>query len=359
MKRIYLDYAATTPVKSEVVEAMLPYFNEVPERKQIEQIESHFLKVLNAPKGRVFFNGGGTTSDCDFIMQAAYYQRSRGVSNKIISSTIEHAAVYKTLERLASEGFEVHLVPVLSNGIIDLEAFDAIYTPDTALVSIMMINNEIGTRQPIEQIAEKLSEHQTIFHVDAVQALGSTEIDLNRLGVDAASFSAHKIYAPKGIGALYIKDADWYDDLLGYGCANLPYLKGFEKALELSTVNLSASRAHRKALKEKLINGLEALDLGLKVLGEPRSDQSHPGIVNVYFPMMDGDSLVINYDFKGIAISSGSACSSGALNASHVVKAIGLSETDAKKCIRFSIGDLTTESDIDYVIEQTQAMLKG
>ncbi|OJV64791.1 MAG: hypothetical protein BGO41_14455 [Clostridiales bacterium 38-18] len=359
MKRIYLDYAATTPVKQEVVEAMLPYFQEVPERSQIEKIESHFLKVLNAPKGRVFFNGGGTTSDCDFILQAAYFQRLRGYGQKIIASTIEHAAIYKTLERLASEGFDVQLVPVKCNGVLDMAEFDAIYTPDTALVTVMMMNNEIGTRQPIEQISERLMDHPTLFHVDAVQALGSTKIDLGLLGVDAASFSAHKIYAPKGIGALYVKDPWWYDAILSSGCINLPYLIGFEKALELSTERLALSCKHRRALKLKLIEGLEALEIGLKVLGDPLSLDAHPGILNVYFPMIDGDSLVINYDFKGIAISSGSACSSGALNASHVIKAIGLSEKDAKKCVRFSIGDLTTEADIEYVIEQTKVMLKG
>ncbi|GAB6109344.1 cysteine desulfurase family protein [Fusibacter bizertensis] len=367
MKKIYLDYAATTPVKEEVVSCMMPYFESTDSHEaMVRKTSNDFMTLLHASEGEFLFTSGGTHSDNALIRALAYFQRSRGKGNEIITSTIEHPAVYKLLEQLENEGFKIIYIPVSRKGILDIEALYDAVCDKTALVTVMMINNELGTRQPIEAIGDFLKNKETLFHIDAVQALGSTNIDLNRLHVDAASFSAHKIYAPKGCGAIYIKNktilTDCLDSFFNQLCDvydNIPYIVGFGKALTLSHENYIESIKHRMKLKEKLIAGMLDLAVGIEVNGLPLDRESHPGIVNFFVPQMDGDSMVINYDFNGIAISSGSACSSGALSASHVMKAIGYDEQKAKKCIRMTIGDYTTLEDIERVIEVTEEMLKG
>ncbi len=366
MKRIYLDYAATTPVKTEIVKSMLPFFESTQRHETlIKQTADDFKSILNAIEGEFFFTSGGTYSDNALIRQLAYSQRELGAGNEIVTSTIEHPAVYKTLEQLEREGFKIIYIPVSTQGILEIERFYNAVNDKTALVTFMMINNEIGTRQPIEAIGKFLKDKHTLFHVDAVQALGSTTIDIDALGIDAASFSAHKIYAPKGCGAIYIKDKSLKQKVVSFlngSCdlyENIPYIIGFGEALRLAQENLSESIKHRRTLKAKLIEGLHSLQIGIEMNGLPLDIQSHPGILNLYIPQMDGDSLVINYDFNGIAISSGSACSSGALSASHVLKAIGFDEQKAKKCIRMTVGDFTSSEDIEYVIKVTEKMLKG
>ena len=367
MKKIYLDYAATTPVKEEVVSCMMPYFTSTDRHKAVvKKTSNDFMTLLHASEGEFLFTSGGTHSDNALIRALAYFQRNRGKGNEIITSTIEHPAVFKLLEQLENEGFKIIYIPVSRKGILEIEALYNAVCDKTALVTVMMINNELGTRQPVEAIGDFLKNKETLFHIDAVQALGSTNIDLDALHVDAASFSAHKIYAPKGCGAIYIKNKMIMTDCLdGFFCQscdifeNIPYIAGFGKALTLSYDNFLESSKRRMALKEKLIKGLLDLALGIEVNGMPLDIDSHPGIVNFFVPQMDGDSMIINYDFNGIAISSGSACSSGALSASHVMKAIGYDEQKAKKCIRMTIGDYTTSEDIDRVISVTKEMLKG
>lgn len=366
MKRIYLDYAATTPVKTEIVKSMLPFFESTQRHERlIEKIADDFKLILHAIEGEFLFTSGGTYSDNALIRQLAFSQREIGAGNEIITSTIEHPAVYKTLEQLEREGFKIVYIPVNTQGLLELDQFYKAISDKTALVTFMMINNEIGTRQPIEAVGKFLKDKNILLHVDAVQALGSTIIDIAALGIDAASFSAHKIYAPKGCGAIYIKDKllkQKVESFLNYSCdlyENIPYIIGFGEALRLAQENLSESIKHRRTLKEKLIEGLLSLQIGIEINGLPLDIQSHPGILNLYIPQMDGDSLVINYDFYGIAISSGSACSSGALSASHVLKAIGFDEQKAKKCIRMTVGDFTSSEDIEYVIKVTEKMLKG
>ena len=368
MKKIYLDYAATTPVKKEVLDAMLPFFGDL--KTNPESAMRVFEKTINAPEGSVRFNSGGTVGSNEIIRNLAYANPNKG--HKIISSTVEHPAVYKVLEQLEKEGFEICKVPVDPYGRIDMSTFKRCLSDDTVLVTVMMINNEVGTRQPIEAISQLCKAKDIPLHVDAVQALGNAAIDVTALDVHAMNFSAHKLYAPKGCGAVYVKPGTSLENLMnkdacGETVVNLPYIIGFAKALELAYEHLAQNNRHKRMLKLKLAKALMSLDCGLEINGEMPTDSdllesasgNHPGILNVYVPHMDGDSLVINYDFNGIAISSGSACSSGALSASHVLMAMGRTEKEAKKCIRLTIGDLTTESEIDEVIQVTKRILKG
>lgn len=365
-QKVYLDYAATTPVKPEVVAAMMPYFRPTEDASELIRNASRtFEKLIGAEPGTVRFNSGGSYGNNEIIKSFAHSKQKKG--KHLITSQIEHPSVYKVFEQLATEGFDVTYIKVDAQGIIDLEQLKTAFREDTILVSIMLMNNELGCRQPVEAIGAICREKEVLFHIDAVQALGNERIDVHAIGCDAMSFSAHKVYAPKGCGAIYVKDGVPIDQLISQCVikdesydSNTPCIVGFIKGLDLAYATLDTRNAHKRKLRDKLISGLEELDLGIKCNGDRNSTTNHhPGIVNFYYPMMDGDSLVINYDFAGYAISSGSACSSGALSASHVLKAIGLTENEAKKCVRISIGDFTSEADIDGFISATARILKG
>lgn len=362
MKRIYLDYAATTPVKQEVLQAMMPFFVDVTyDNKQLETITRTFESYIGAEPGTVTFNHGGSYGSNAAIKGLAQLSRERG--KRIITSKIEHPAVYKVFELLGQEGFDVVYVDVDDRGMIDLAHLTRLIDPNTAFVSIMWINNEIGTIQPIDKVAELCKGNGVYLHVDAVQALGNLNIDVNKLGVDVMTFSSHKVYAPKGCGAMYVKRGLDLNPLIK-GCndvasVNLPYIAGFVKGVELSYEHFDQMASNKRKLKKRLIDGLVGLDIGIKPIANVDDQKQHPGIVSFYFPQMDSDSLIINFDFNGIAISGGSACSSGALSASHVLRAIGMSEADAKKCVRMTVGDLTTEEEIDRVVETAKRILKG
>ncbi len=376
MEKVYLDYAATTPVKREVVDAMMPYFKQTFNESQVIQVASHtFERLIGAQHGTVRFNSGGSFGNNEIIKSFAHANRHRG--KHLITSQIEHPSVYKVFEQLIKEGYEVTYIDVNHQGIVDLNQLQASIRKDTTLVSVMLMNNEIGSRQPVEAIGALCHVHDLLFHVDAVQALGNERLDVKAIGCDAMSFSAHKVYAPKGCGAIYLRSGLTLEPLLSQcvlkdkdHSTNTPFVVGFMKGLELAYADLEGRNEAKKYLRHKLINGLSRLDLGIKRNG-PSLDtidddpgclatiHHHPGITNFYYPMMDGDSLVINYDFAGFAISSGSACSSGALSASHVLKAIGLSENEAKKCVRITVGDFTTEADIDGFLNATERLLKG
>lgn len=368
MKRIYLDYAATTPVKEEVLHEMLPLFKEVAFDETIyNKAQRNFEKYIGAESGTVHFNSGGSYANNELIIGLCKWTEQKG--KHIITSTIEHPAVYKVFDRLKLEGYEVDYAITDANGVIDFEYFKTLLRKNTAFVSVMWINNELGTKQPIEKIIELCHDNGTLVHVDAVQALGNLAIDVSALDVDAMSFSAHKVYAPKGCGATYIKPGIMLETLikncLNPESINLPYIVGFVKGVELAYNNLESNLEKKRKLKKMLIEGLLSLNLGIKPIGQCLDEEQHPqhpqhpGIVNLFYPQMDSDSLIINYNFQGIAISGGSACSSGALSASHVLKAIGLSETDARKCVRMTIGDFTTQEDIMAVIAATKVILKG
>lgn len=362
MKRIYLDYAATTPVKREVLQAMMPFFADASyDKERHEALTRSFEVYIGAEPGTVSFNHGGSYGSNTAIKGLARLSRERG--KRIVTSKIEHPAVYKVFESLGQEGFEVAYADVDDEGMVDLAHLTRLIDSNTAFVSIMWVNNEIGTIQPIDKIAELCRAFDVYLHVDAVQALGNLKIDVTKLDVDVMTFSSHKVYAPKGCGAMYVNQGlDLKPFIMGCNDAtsvNSPYIAGFVKGVELSYEHFDQMATHKRKLKKRLIDGLVGLDIGIKPIANVDDQTQHPGIVSFYFPQMDSDSLIINFDFNGIAISGGSACSSGALSASHVLRAIGMSEADAKKCVRMTVGDMTTEEEIDRVVETAKRILKG
>lgn len=367
MKRIYLDYAATTPVKKEVLDAMLPYYQEeatfiTPKDHEtlMETFKRQFLELIEADSGFVEFTAGGSKSNNLILKVMSDVFKDKG--KHIITSQIEHPSVYKVMEKLEKDGYEVTYIPCDRYGVTDVEALKAAMRTDTILMSVMLINNEVGSRQPIEEISQLCQSKGVFLHVDAVQGLGNIQIHASSLGADALTFSAHKVYAPKGCGAMYIKDRRYqplFEARHCFSSDNTPYMAGFIKGAHDAIKQLDVNRSRKSALRNRLIEGILGLELGISVNGPIQSEHHHPGIVNLYIPHMDGDSLVINYDRYGIALSSGSACSSGALMASHVLKAMGLTESEASRCIRMSIGEFTTEEDIDVIVNTTEQILKG
>lgn len=360
MNRIFLDYASTTPVKTEVVEVMLPLFSNTSNgdafvRNQLEVMES----ILSAKKGTLQFTSGGTYGNNYLIKGLARAYKPFG--NHIISTKIEHPSVRETLEALKDEGFRVTYLEVNREGFIDLKAFERAIEKETILASVIYMNNEIGTIQPIEELGKIAKAHNIKFHVDGVQALGNVTMDFQNLPVDAMTFSAHKIYAPKGIGLVYLRETLSIEPLIHTRCEmdNIPLIAGFTKAMVLAHQALEERTLYRRRLREKLIEGLRGIDERLVINGPVETLKSHPGITNIYYPSLDGDSLVILYAFNGIAVSSGSACSSGAMSASPVIMALGYDETEAKRCLRVSIGDMTTDAEIDQFLNVTLKILKG
>lgn len=361
--KIYFDYAATTPVHQEVLKVMLneysfdAFFESHDENyieNKIKTTKYRLLDAINAKNGDVIFTSSGTEANNLAIRD--HVIRGKHLGKRLLVSGIEHPSVLNVFKSLESEGFEVVQLPVTPEGIIDIEVAKTLVTKETILVAVMFFNNEIGTRQPIEELGEFLHELGIAFHVDAVQALGKTVIDVSRIKADTMVFSAHKIYGPKGCGALYTGN-DSHEYGICVEDVDEAAIAGFGKAIEISENMLSDHIKHLETLKSKLIDGLLNLDVGLTVVGS--RDNSHPAIVCINFPTRDGDGLVIQYDFEGICVSSGSACSSGAISASHVLLAIGMDPLEANRCVRFSLGLPTTTDDIDRLIETTDRILKG
>lgn len=368
-KRIYLDYSATTPVKQEVVDAMLPYFTEVfgnpssihaygrDARNIINNVRESVAKHLNAGADEIYFTGGGSESDNWAIKGIAYAYRQKG--NHIITSTIEHHAVLHTCEALEKEGFEVTYLPVDADGKISLEALKAAIKPETTLITIMAVNNEIGTVQPITEIGALAKANGVLFHTDAVQALGNISLDVKAMNIDLMSMSSHKIYGPKGIGALYVRKGVKIKNLIEGGAQerkrragteNVPGIVGFGKAVELAFENFDNHVQHLETLRNRLMAGILEKIPYVKLNGH-KTDR-HPGNVNVCFEFIEGESLLLSLDLVGIAGSSGSACTSGSLDPSHVLMAIGLPHEIAHGSLRLTIGDFTTEEDVDYTVEK-------
>lgn len=374
-KKIYLDYAATTPVKNKVLEEMLPYFNEKfgnassiyfygREAKQaLDLARDRVAKVIGAKQDEIYFTGGGSESDNWAIKGIAYANKEKG--NHIITTKIEHHAVLHTCEYLEKQGFEVTYLDVDQYGLIDLEALKNAITDKTILISIMFANNEIGTIQPIKEIGRIAHEKNIYFHTDAVQALGNVKINVDDLNIDLMSMSAHKIYGPKGVGALYLrKGIKIYSLIHGgaqekrrrAGTENIPGIVGFGKAAELAEQNFSEHIQHQSRLRDKLVNGiLEKVDY-VRINGHP--EKRLPGTINLAFEFIEGESLLLSLDMVGICASSGSACTSGSLDPSHVLMAIGLPHEIAHGSLRITIGDFTTEEDIDYVLEHIPKIVK-
>lgn len=368
-KRIYLDYSATTPVKQEVVNTMIPYFTEVfgnpssihafgrDARNVINNVRENVAKHLNAGADEIYFTGGGSESDNWAIRGIAQAYRQKG--NHIITSTIEHHAVLHTCEALEKEGFEVTYLPVDAEGKISLEALEAAIKLETILITIMAVNNEIGTVQPIAEIGALAKAKGVLFHTDAVQALGNIPLDVKAMNIDLMSMSSHKIYGPKGVGALYVRKGVKIKNLIEGGAQerkrragteNVPGIVGFGKAVEMAFENFDNHVQHLETLRNRLMEGILEKIPYVKLNGH-KTDR-HPGNVNVCFEFIEGESLLLSLDLVGIAGSSGSACTSGSLDPSHVLMAIGLPHEIAHGSLRLTIGDFTTEEDVDYTVEK-------
>lgn len=365
---VYLDNSATTPVKPEVLEAMLPYLKdeygnpssiyrkaaaaEIAVRTAREQV----AEALGASANEIFFTACGTEADNWAIKGVALANQKKG--KHIITSQIEHHAVLHTVQYLEKMGFSVTVLPVDGEGKVSPDALRDAIREDTVLVSIMMANNEIGTVQPIRELAAIAKEKGVLFHTDAVQAVGSLAIDVKELGVDLLSLSAHKFGGPKGVGALYIKRGTRIDNFMHGGAQernrrggteNVAGIAGLGKAISLATANIEGKAARITALRDKLIAGIEKEIPHIRFNGH-RTDRL-PGNVNFCFQYIEGEALLLRLDAKGIAASSGSACTSGSLDPSHVLLALGLPHEIAHGSLRLSIGEQNTEEEIDYVLK--------
>ncbi|NLX63082.1 MAG: cysteine desulfurase NifS [Tissierellia bacterium] len=368
-KYIYMDNAATTPVKQEVLDEMLPYFNVnygnpssiytlgSKSKNAISIAREKIAKAINADAREIFFTAGGSEADNWAIKGIAYANKNKG--NHIITSKIEHHAVLHTCQYLEKQGFRVTYLDVDQYGLIDLEQLKEAITDDTILISIMFANNEIGTIQPIKEIGEIAKEKGIYFHTDAVQAIGHIKIDVDELNIDLLSMSAHKFYGPKGIGALYVRRGVKIDSLIAgggqernkrAGTENVPGIVGMGKAIELAYENLEEKNAKLIKLRDRLIEKIfEKIDY-VRLNGHPTNRL--PGNVNVCFEFIEGESILLSLDMVGIAASSGSACTSGSLEPSHVLLAIGLSHEIAHGSVRLTLGDFNTEEEVDYVAEK-------
>lgn len=369
MKRVYLDYAATSPVKDEVLKEMLPYFSNIfgnpssvysyarESKKAIDNARDIVAATINAKAKEIYFTGSGSEADNWAIKGVASALKNKG--KHIITSKIEHHAVLHTCEYLEKEGFEVTYLDVDENGFVNLDDLENSIRKDTVLISIMYANNEIGTVLPIKQIVEIAKRKGVLVHTDAVQAYGNISIDVIDLGVDLLSLSAHKIYGPKGVGALYIKRGTKINSLI-YGGAqemkkragteNIAGIIGFAKAAELAIENIEEHATKLKKLRDKLIEEITKTIPHIRLNGD--RVKRLPGNVNICFEYIEGEALLLSLDLVGIAASSGSACTSGSLDPSHVLMAIGLTHEIAHGSLRLSIGDFNTEEDIDYVLKE-------
>ena len=366
MNRVYMDNAATTPVSPAVLEKMLPYFSEcygnansihstgLDARKALNAARKKVATALNCNPEEVYFTSGGSESDNWALKGVAFANRKKG--NHIITSAIEHHAILHTCEWLEKQGFEITYVPVDADGLINPADVEAAITDKTILISIMAANNEIGTIEPIEEIAKIAHAHHVLFHTDAVQAIGAIPVDVRAIGCDLLSLSGHKFHGPKGVGALYIKQGTRIDNLIHGGAQergrrasteNVAGIVGMAEAIELATANIPEKAARISALRDQLIDGLTALPY-VRLNGH--RTKRLPGNVNVSVRFIEGESLLLRLDLAGVAASSGSACTSGSLDPSHVLLAIGLPHEIAHGSLRLSLSDTTTQEEVDYVL---------
>lgn len=368
MARIYLDHAATTPVDPRVVKAMIPYLTGNfgnpssiyqegrAAKKAVEESREKVAEILGAADAReIIFTGSGSEANNLAIAGVAWAYRKRG--NHIITSAIEHHAVLETCKALEKHGFTVTYLPVDEYGLVAPEAVREAITDRTILVSLMYANNEVGTIQPIVEISKTLQEKRVLFHTDAVQTVGSIPLHLKELGVDLLSLSAHKFYGPKGTGALYVKKGTRLHRLihggaqerrLRAGTENVAGIVGMAKALELAVAGLEETVPRLVELRDYFISQLVSRIDHVKLNGHPT--RRLPGNINVSFEFVEGESILLNLDRKGVAASSGSACTSGSLDPSHVLLAMGLSHETAHGSLRLTLGKENTKEQLDYVL---------
>ncbi len=367
-KRVYLDHAATTYTDGEVLKEMLPYFSEIygnpssihsfgrEVKKQIDIARSRVAKAIGAQPEEIFFTAGGSESDNWAIRGITYANKNKG--NHIITTKIEHHASLYTCESLEKEGYRVTYLNVDKYGMIDIEELKQAISDDTILISIMYANNEIGTIQPVNEIGEIAKANKIYFHTDAVQAIGNIKINVKEQNIDSLSLSAHKFYGPKGVGVLYIRKGVKANNLIygggqekgkRAGTENVPGIIGLGKAIEIANENIDEYNKKMTYLRDKLIKGIMENIPHTILTGHP--EKRLPGSASFCFKYIEGEALLLNLDLKGIAGSSGSACTSGSLDPSHVLLSIGLPHEIAHGSLRLTLGHVNTEEDIDYVIK--------
>lgn len=371
---VYADNAATTKVSQSALSAALPYFTEqygnassiyslgMNSARAVLKAREQVANALGAKTGEIYFTSGGSEADNWAIKGAAEIGAKNGKKH-IITSVFEHHAVLHTCEYLAKHGYEITYIPIDEKGLINPKDVENAIRPDTCLVTIMYANNEIGTIQPIKEIADICHERKVLFHTDAVQAVGNVDIDVKALGVDMLSLSGHKIHAPKGIGALYIRAGVVLPNLIHGGAQertkragteNVPSIVALGVAITEACADIPAKQAKVGAMRDKLIRELTKISQS-RLNGDP--EKRLCGNVNISFRGIEGESLLLMLDLAGIAASSGSACTSGSLDPSHVLLALGLDHATAHGSLRLSISEETTDEDVDYIIEKVPEVL--
>lgn len=366
--KVYLDNNATTKVDEEVVKAMMPYFSDYYGNPfslhlfgnetglAVTEARQTIADILKAKPSEIIFTASGSEADNLAIRGIAKAYKHRG--KHIITSTIEHPAVKNTFIDLMEDGFEVTMVPVDENGVMILDEFKKALREDTILVSVMHANNEVGTFQPVEEIGKITKERKIIFHVDAVQTMGKVEIYPEKMGIDLLSFSGHKFHAPKGIGVLYKRDGIRFAKVITGGnqegkrrpgTSNVPYIVGLAKALKMATENMKEEWVREETLRNYFEDEVSKRIPEIKING--KGARRLPGTSSITFKYLEGESMLLNLSLKGIAVSSGSACSSDSLQPSHVLLAMGVPAEYAHGTLRFSLSKYTTKEEIDYTIE--------
>ena len=366
-RQVYLDYSATTPVKEEILQAMLPFFSHnygnpsslhtigQESRGAVENARKQLAAFIGADPKEIYFTSSGTEADNWAVIETANHKINKG--NHIITTKIEHHALLETAEYLEKKGFNVTYLGINKDGFIDLGELEEAITDQTILISVMFVNNEIGTIQPVREIA-KIAKHRNVtFHTDAVQALGNLPIDVKELGVDMMSISAHKIYGPKGVGALYVRKGVVLPNYLHGGgqeskkrpgTENLTGIVGFGKAAELAMNNLTRHIEQVAELRDYFVHEVTSKIPDVIINGA--MDRRMPGNANITFEYIEGEALLLLLDMDGIAVSTGSACSSTSLTPSHVLTALGVPATKIHGSLRFTVGDFTTKDDLDYTV---------
>lgn len=374
MNRIYMDNAATTRVTEPVMQAMLPYLTEVfgnpssvhsfgrEAHKALDEARGQVANALGAKPNEIYFTGCGTEADNWAIRGAAYARKNKG--RHIITSAIEHHAVLHTCEQLEKEGFTVTYLGVDEYGLVNPAELESAMREDTTLVSIMTANNEIGAIQPIAELAAIAKAHGALFHTDAVQAIGSVKFDVKQMGIDMLSLSGHKFHAPKGVGALYIRNGVKIDRLIQGGAQertqragteNLASIVGMGKAIEIAAEKVDEHNAYLTGLRDHMISRILTEIPATRLNGH--AQKRLPGNVNVSIRYIEGEALLLSMDIKGIAASSGSACTSGSLDPSHVLLAIGLPHEIAHGSLRLSLSEDNTMEEVDYAVDSLKEIV--
>ncbi len=373
-KRIYVDHSATTPVKKGVLDAMIPYFTEEygnastvyaegrEAKKAVNRAREQVAKAIGASAEEIFFTGSGTEADNWAIRGVALANKGKG--NHIITSVVEHHAVLHTCAALEKEGFEVTYLPVDEFGMVSPESVRDAITDKTILITIMTANNEIGTIMPIEEIGKVAKEQNILFHTDAVQAIGMMEIDVDKMGVDLLSLTGHKFYGPKGSGALYVRKGTKIGSFITGGAQernkragteNVPGIVGLGKAIELVTEDIEGHCKKLQGMRDRFIQRVLDEIPYTRLNGHPT--QRIAGSANISFEFIEGESLLLMLDMKGISASSGSACTSGSLDPSHVLLAIGLKHETAHGSLRVSFGDSNNMDDADKIVDELKVIV--